>query len=350
MTDIARVAGVGKATVSLALRNDPRLREETRQHIQAVAGRLGYTPNAVVANLMAQLRASKNPKYQATLGILNASTDPEALRTNLTFRSWTEGLAAHSAELGYGMDEFWLRDPAMDPSRLRQILRVRNIRGVLIAGVLEHRELPAKFDSLWQDLACVVIGIRPEKPALHFACNDQFSTAMHAAEQLQQLGYRRPGLVIDPLIEENIDHRFTAGFYAGPPRFEENLPGFGFQSGKRHEFDAWLDRYRPDVIVCTHPVVRDWLSSRGLKCPDDIGLIHLDLTRELKGWSGMQQSNNLVGAFGVDLVIGQLHRNEKGIPDCPRCMMVESQWVPGTTVRKIEESAKPKGKKTRAST
>jgi DNA-binding LacI/PurR family transcriptional regulator len=345
MSDIARVAGVGKATVSLALRNDPRLREETRQHIQEVAGRLGYIPNAVVANLMAQLRASKNPKYQATLGLMNASTDPEALRTNHTFRSWTEGLAAHSAELGYGMDEFWLRDPKMDPSRLRQILRVRNIRGVIIAGVLEHREIPAKFDLLWEDLACVVIGIRPEKPALHFACNDQYSTAMHAAEELQRLGYRRPGLVIDPLIEENIDHRFTAGFYAGPTKFEARLPGFDFLPGRQREFEIWLRKHHPDVIVCTHPEIRGWLKDMGLKPPRDIGLIHLDLTREVEGWSGMKQSNHLVGAFGVDLVIGQLHRNEKGIPECPRCMMVESQWVPGTTVRRVPEVKKSGQKK-----
>lgn len=340
MTDIARVAGVGKATVSLALRNDPRLREETRQHIQAVAGRLGYIPNAVVANLMAQLRASKNPKYQSTLALLNASTDPEALRTNLTFRTWTEGLQAHSAELGYGLDEFWLRDPGMEPTRLRQILRVRNIRGVIIAGVLEHREIPPKFDLLWNDLACVVVGVRPERPALHFACNDQFSTALHAAEQLQQLGYQRPGLAIDPTIEENIDHRFTAGFYAGPPKFSERIPGFDFQPGKRREFCDWLDRYHPDVVVCTHPEIREWITGHGLDCPGDIGLIHLDITRELEGWSGMKQSNHLVGAFAIDLLIGQLHRNEKGIPDCPRCMMVESFWVPGTTLRQAGAAKK----------
>ncbi|MDX6766431.1 MAG: LacI family DNA-binding transcriptional regulator [Candidatus Methylacidiphilales bacterium] len=345
MADIARVAGVGKATVSLALRNDTRLREETRLHIQGVAERLGYTPNAVVANLMAQLRASKNPKYQSTLGLLNASNHPDALRTNFTFRTWTEGLAAHSAELGYGLDEFWLRDPAVDPARLRQILRARNIRGVVIAGVLEHREIPARFDLLWRDLACVVVGVRPERPALHFACNDQYSTALHAAEELQRLGYRRPGLVIDPAIEENIDHRFTAGFYSGPPRFEERLPGWDFHTEQKTGFFQWLKRHHPDVVVTTHPEIRSWLKEHGLACPKDIGLIHLDLTREVEGWSGMKQSNHLVGAFAVDLLIGQLHRNEKGIPECPRCMMVESLWVPGSTVRRSAEEKVPGRKK-----
>ncbi|MCX7869398.1 MAG: LacI family DNA-binding transcriptional regulator, partial [Terrimicrobiaceae bacterium] len=72
MSEIARAAGVGKATVSLALRDDPRLRPETRARIQRVARELGYQRNAVVANLMAQLRASRDPKFQATLALLNA--------------------------------------------------------------------------------------------------------------------------------------------------------------------------------------------------------------------------------------------------------------------------------------
>lgn len=225
MTVIAREAGVGKATVSLALRNDPRLRLETRAKIQEIAERLGYQRNAVVANLMAQLRASKNPKYQATLGLINAAPDRNTLRTNTTFRQWVSGLNKHCKELGYEIDEFWLQDPTVDVQRLKRILPARNIRGVIITGVLENREISPKFDSLWQNLACVVVGVRPERPAFHFACNDQFSTAMHAAEELHQLGYRRPGLVIEAMIEANIDYRFSSGFYAGPPRFEERIPG-----------------------------------------------------------------------------------------------------------------------------
>ena len=95
-----------------------------------------------------------------------------------------------------------------------------------------------------------------------------------------------------------------------------------------------MHKFKPDVIVCTHPEIRDWVGALGLECPRDIGLAHLDLTPELEGWSGMHQNNEAVGAFAVDLVIGQLHHNEVGIPDRPKCMMIESQWVSGHTLRK----------------
>jgi len=350
MSAIAREAGVGKATVSLALRNDSRLRPETRERIQAVAHRMGYRANAVVSNLMAQLRASRNPKYQATIGILNASPARDGLEKNNTFRAWISGLRAHCAELGYGTDDFWLHEPGVGAERLKQILRARNIRGVVIAAVVEHRELPPEFDILWQDLACVVVGIRPERPALHFACNDQFSTALHTAWELDNLGYTRPGLVIEPAIEENIDHRFSAGFFAGRKKLDakNHIPVLAFHPGARAGFASWIEKFHPDVIVCTHPEIREWIAELGLKCPQDIGLVHLDLTPELDGWSGMNQNNDVVGAFAMDLVIAQLHRNETGIPDRPKCMMIESQWVSGSTLRKppgARESSRPRAKR-----
>ena len=343
MSAIAREAGVGKATVSLALRNDPRLKPETRRRIQGIASRMGYRANAVVSNLMAQLRASRNPKYQSTIGILNASHSRDGLQENNTFRTWISGLRGHCSELGYGTDDFWLHDPGVSPERLRQILKARNIRGVVIAGVLEHRQLPPEFDVLWQDLACSVVGIRPERPALHFACNDQFSTAMHTAWELESLGYTRPALVIAPSIEENIDHRFSAGFFAGKSleKLKSCIPTFDFHPGATTAFEKWIGKFLPDVIVCTHPEIPGWLAKLGLRCPQDIGLAHLDLTPELEGWSGMNQNNDVVGAFAADLVISQLHRNEAGIPDRPKCMMTESQWVRGSTLRNPPGAKRP---------
>lgn len=347
MTAIAREAGVGKATVSLALRNDPRLRAETREKIQKVAERMGYRANAVVSNLMAQLRASRDPKFQSTIGILNAAADRETLQTNTTFRAWIAGLTARCEELGYGIDDFWLHEPSVSPARLAQILRARNIRGVVIAGVLEHRELDPAFDSLWENLACVVLGVRPERPTLHFACNDQFSTAMHAARELEKLGYQRPGLVISEAIEDNIDYRFSAGFYAAFPSLpsKDRTPVHDFQPEGREAFANWLRKFAPDVLVSTHVEIREWIADLGLKCPSQIGLAHLDLTPELPGWSGMNQNNDVVGAFAADLVIGQLHRNESGIPKQSKCMMIESEWIPGTTLRKAPAARKSPSKR-----
>lgn len=51
LEDIAVKASVSKMSVSLALRNDPSIGEETRKRIQAIADELGYTPNKIARGL-----------------------------------------------------------------------------------------------------------------------------------------------------------------------------------------------------------------------------------------------------------------------------------------------------------
>jgi LacI family transcriptional regulator len=336
MADIARAAGVGKATVSLALRNDPRLRRETCRRIRSIADRLGYKSNAVVANLMAQLRAAKDPKFQATIAIINAAGDRDFLHKNPTYSALMDGILERCSGLGYGANRLWLHDPSFEPKVLRRLLAARNIRGVVIAAMVDKMKLPAEFDPVWRDLSCVTVGIRPEHPSFHFACNDQFSTALHTARHIARNGYKKPALVIDPRIEKVIDRRFSAGFHAeglfsGARNF---VPPFEFDPRKKSRFAIWLRQYSPDVLVTAHPELREWISGMGLKCPRDIGLAHLDINKGMDGWSGMDQCNGLVGAYAIDMLVGMLHRGETGVPQSPKCIMTESRWIPGKTLKK----------------
>jgi LacI family transcriptional regulator len=206
---------------------------------------------------------------------------------------------------------------------------------VIVAAMIENIILAQEFDSVWRDLACVTVGIRPEHPAFHFACNDQFSTAHRTAKQLARLGYKKPGLVIDQHIEQVIDHRFSAGFYAGSnfAGSRQRLPVFDFAPDRKKAFATWFEKHKPDALVTTHAELRDWVAELGLKCPKQIGLAHLDINEGMEEWSGMNQKNELVGSSAIDLLVGQLHRNETGTPDFPKCVMVESQWVAGKTLR-----------------
>ena len=52
MQQIGEAAGVSKSAVSLALRNDPRIPESTRQRIQTIAREMGYRRNPVVDSLL----------------------------------------------------------------------------------------------------------------------------------------------------------------------------------------------------------------------------------------------------------------------------------------------------------
>ena len=61
MKHVAAAAGVSVMTVSLALRRVPSIPAETRERVLAVAEKLGYRRNPLVAALMADLRGRRRP-------------------------------------------------------------------------------------------------------------------------------------------------------------------------------------------------------------------------------------------------------------------------------------------------
>ena len=45
----------------------------------------------------------------------------------------------------------------------------------------------------------------------------------------------------------------------------------------------------------------------------------------------MNQNNALVGSAAIDMLVGQLHRNEIGLPDSPKASFTQSTWIDATT-------------------
>ena len=95
----------------------------------------------------------------------------------------------------------------------------------------------------------------------------------------------------------------------------------------------WITRWRPDSIITLHHQIKSWVEALRLDVPAEIGLAHLDKVPDLRDWAGTQQNNESIGYAAVDMVIGQLHRNEIGIPPFQKCMFTNATWVSGTTVR-----------------
>jgi LacI family transcriptional regulator len=50
----------------------------------------------------------------------------------------------------------------------------------------------------------------------------------------------------------------------------------------------------------------------------------------------MNQNNTLVGAAAIDMLIGQLHRNETGLPASPKASFIQSTWIEGPSTQRIE--------------
>ncbi len=338
MGDIAAEAGVSKNTVSLALRNSPQIPEKTRRRIVSIARRLKYRKSATVAHLMAELRRAKSPGFQSSLGLLNANTDRDAFRRHPTIPAYVRGCQKRAVELGYTLDEFWLHEPDLDGERLNAILRARGIRGLLVVGLMRENRLPERFLPTWQEFPTVVTGVRTHEPALSFACTDHHMLALKAIEHALALGYERPALVIDPVIDRLVDGRFSAGVHAAQSvlPIKQRIRSFADiqdDPATPERFLEWYRKYQPDAILTLYNHVRIWLEGAGLRVPRDIGLIQLERRASSPEWAGMDQHNDVVGEAAVEMLVGMIHHNERGVPAFPRATLVGSTWVDGKTVR-----------------
>lgn len=339
LRDVARAANAGVSTVSLALRDDPRIREDTRRHIQDVAAGLGYQTNPLIANLMAQLRASRAKGTGAALGLVNVAPSGREVEQLPTFSSWTQGILERAHALGYHLQIYRLSERGQSPSALLETMREDGVRALIFAGLSTGGSLPGAFTSLWERYPTAAVGVRPSTPPLHFSCNDQFMTALQCLYRLAERGYERPGLAINPAADTVLEQRFTAGFRTGHAQVMRGnlIATHPLQPHAREDFLRWFERSCPDVVVTLHPQVLDWLDGAGVDVPGEVGVAHLDCWGDAQcgHWSGMNQHSYAVGVAAVDLVVGQIHRNEFGVPMWPKCVLNSSSWVDGQTTRPL---------------
>lgn len=240
--------------------------------------------------------------------------------------------------MGYSLDAFWLHDPEMRGPALARILRHRNIRGLIVVGLMNENRLPDHFIPVVESLPCVVTGVRTREPTLSFAAVDHHALALTAVEKALGMGYRRPALVLDAAIDRLVDQRFSGGFLMGCRALREScrIPPFYSVEAARSDpapFHQWLVRHQPDVIFTLYNVVARWLERTGWRVPEDVGLIQLEWRASRPNWAGMDQHNDRVGEAAVDLLVGMLHADERGVPSFPRSSLIGSSWVDGGTVR-----------------
>jgi len=337
LNDIARSLGYSKNTISLALRGSREIPPSTRERIRGEAERLGYRANAVVSQLMAQLRSARKNSLQAKLALVNANLDPAALREHPTIPSYVAGCRQRAESLGYDFDTFWLHDPELSAERWWRILSARGIKGLVLVGLMDTNQLPPRLAPLWQRLPCVVTGVRTRAPALSYACVDHYHLALAAFEQAVALGYQRPGLVLDDVIDALVERRFSAGYLAGQRRLPcaRQLPVFGEVNapGRAEAFRGWLEHHQPDVIFTLYNSVLSWLKAAGLRVPADVGVIQLEWRAARPEIAGMNQHNRVVGEAAVDMVVSQVHNNEVGGQEFPRATLIGATWVDGASVR-----------------
>lgn len=347
LADIATRAGVHVTTVSLALRNHPRLPESTRARIKQLAQEMGYAPDPFLRALIAYRRQRMPTHTIPTLAYVTNWQTRWGWKKVPAHLQFFGGAQAKAKELGYQLEHFWLHEEGFTQKRLGRILYTRGINGLIVAS--HSREMGDELQLEWKNFSAVKIDYFPHQPLLHNVTNNQCNIIRLAVRKVLAAGYRRIGFVVHRGWDHAVDHNWTAGFLCEQQHLpvKDRVPAHIFPELNPVErwfyetnasvqadlkpFEKWFRHYKPDVIVSKAAYVLPLLETMGLKIPQDVAFVNLFLDQTDGKMAGVRQNHDIVGGVAVEILAGQLQHNKFGLPEVPTTTFVEGNWFDGAT-------------------
>jgi LacI family transcriptional regulator len=330
--DLARLAGCSAVTVSLALRNHPRISAKTRAKVQRLAEKHGYTRDPVVSTLMNRLRTSRTGRPVDKLGVLTWWNTPYGERLNSLGAQSHAGICQRAKSLGYDVEFFWAKEPGMTARRLTQILHTRSIRGLILTTMARAR---GHVSLDWSHFAAAALGYSILKPALHRASYSHYQGMVIALRSLRSRGYKRIGFTNLIAQEDMANDAWLSAYLGYHYRIEGKItvPPLLLPSWNKAKVSGWMEKFRPDAVISNNTQPMFFLKERGYRVPQDVGFASLDCMPEKFDYAGVSQPRDRIAAKAVDLVVEQLENHEFGLPEVPKIVMVEGFWRDGPTVQ-----------------
>ncbi|WP_341713443.1 LacI family DNA-binding transcriptional regulator [Erythrobacter sp.] len=334
---VAADAGVSLQTVSRVINNEPNVRPEMKERVQASIDKLGYVPS------IAAQRMSGSRSY-----MILAINDRERTIADWRAREGTDwvdqmllGGMLTCDERGYRMlvelvdthsdhveRELSATIAALQPDGV--ILTPPHSENPLITNLLAKRNIPFAR-----------IGSKAPGPGVPMTMGDEHLAAL-ATEHLVSLGHSRIGFIAGPeeyaLAGWRIDGWEAAMGKAGLSTEDLCERGdFGFESGELAA-RALLDKPSPPTAIiassaqmalATLAVARE----RGLEVPDDLSVVSFDNTPLVRftqpPLTALDQPIAATAARAVELLIDS---REDGLPEEPVVVLGELV-VRGSTAR-----------------
>ncbi len=331
--DLAKSLQLSHATVSMALRDSPKIAAKTRQRVKEEAERSGYRPDPMLSALAAYRQMKKPSIYHGTIAWLRNDATQSSMKIPL-YRQYFEGASWRANELGYQIEEYFLGEPDMSPARMSNILQARGVQGIL----LPPQPQPAtQLDMCWDLFSTLAFGFSFLKPRHNLVSSTQYRNSMMAVHCLKNLGYERIGFFGSTEFDVRTDGNFTAGYGTATKKMphSKDIPSLLTRENSQLSetlvgIRKWIARWHIDAVVCVTGM-QDLLSKAGCRLPEDIAVALLNTQDEFQGFAGMDEQGFLTGAAAVNCVVGMIHRGERGIPKVPYEMLIEGKWMDGAT-------------------
>jgi DNA-binding LacI/PurR family transcriptional regulator len=337
---LARDLGLSRTTVSDALRGAPRVDPRTVQRVQEAARIAGYLRNPLAAALMSELRRSRGSTFRGVLAAVDLDEPDRPPYAARFHRELAAGASARAEQLGFKVESFVMGGGGLSVQRLDSVLQSRGIHGVLLMPAWHEPDL-SKLD--WKRYSGVYMDYIIERPALHAVCTDHYRAIMYALTLLAARGYRRPGLVLHRHNDGRLQYRWSGAFRAFQATHPgiETVPPLLYDKPDRNEFLEWFHAAQPDVVLSHNSEIMDWMEACGARIPATHGFVSLNTLMRLHPCAGLDLQPNVVGARAAELLVAQIQRNERDVPEWPTTTMIPARWVEGPTLRETGQPVPP---------
>lgn len=348
LEDVAKSAGVSKATVCRALRGTGRISDATRERIRQLALEMNYKPDPALSALT-RYRWGDRVGGRARYSLALVRVDPIASPSSYNRQS---GVVERAAELNFFLQEHSL-DGKTSPASLAKMLYSRGVDGIVfeICGPVFH------WDFFWDRFACVTIGFDGEAHRLNAVTSDWFSAVRLVTEKAIAAGCKKIGYANffrgNPSMDDRLHAatlleraRNTKLFGAQPPIFwypgDRNFSR-DFYLEDRDGFLRWVEKHQPDVVIDGNRTAIWWLKDAGLASPENIRYATLNARpAEEPESSGTIHDQKRQARLAVDLLFNLIQVNERGMSDAPLRLTTPCAWHPGQTLDgKSPKSRKP---------
>lgn len=280
---------------------------------------------------MSSLRRSDQHTFLGNLAIIHIRTPGPA--SLLPFQeAFLAGARRRAADLGFALSKLSHIPGQSRLPALQRVLRARGVTGLIFFNLQAQADL-SDFD--WTQYAAVQVDYPVLRPVLHTAGIDHHGTLHLALTQLLSRGYRRIGLFMTRPKDQRLAFKWSGAFAA----FQRNhpaidpVPELEQPEISRPQFLKWFQRHRPDAVLGHQTEVIDWLRDVGVRVPEEAGFVTLNRNEATRPCAGMDLVPAAQGAAAVDIVVGQIHRFERGAPNRPTLTLIEGNWIEGPTVR-----------------
>ena len=332
LQDVAKLAGVGKATASLALRNHPRISEATRARVRAAAEQLQYRPDPALARIAAHRWRTREHPSDVVVAFVTMNHPWTHVEPLSPLRL---GAREEAERLGYRLEHFRL-DDFPGPEQLARVLSHRGIRGV-ITGPILREDFAARFP--WGSFISIGASRGYFEPPINLVVPDFHHALVHAWNRAAQAGYRRIGVaLLKELKAVDLFDKVSAALFCQSRLQPEQaaLPVAHFPLEDQAEFRAWLREHRPEVVLGFNDTVYWWMRQAGLRVPEDVAFISLDLDPVPDPGrpclSGLNPDYAHIGRIAAGQLDILLRTNQLGLPARPLTVHVPSVWIDGSTL------------------